>query len=333
VVFALEMGGRDCAWGSPVIVGALTGSAIVFVVFVVVERRAAEPLLPLDLFKVPTMRAASVMGVPLGMAMFLVISFLPLFVQVILRSSATDAGRVLTPMMLSMVVASTVGSALVLRLGYRLVALVGFTSLLVGAVLLVRVGVASSQLEVSAAMVFIGAGIGFGIMVTMLAGQNAVDMPRMGVANALTNFTRLLGGVFGVAIGAALMLNTLTNRLLEAFPDSQLNAGALLSPQAAARFPPATRDVFRGAFADALHVVFVALLVVVVLAMLTIVLMPRGKPADIHDGERASALEPVLPDGETLFVTTHAGEPTPDLVALTDGRSIDAPLDQRQAER
>jgi EmrB/QacA subfamily drug resistance transporter len=209
VVFALEMGGRDYAWGSPVIVGALATSAVLLVAFLVAERRAPEPVLPLDMFKIATMRAASVMGVPLGMAMFLVISFLPLFVQVVLRSSATDAGRVLTPMMLAMVLSASVGSSMVLRLGYRAMGVIAFLSLLVGAVLLVGVGVDSTQLDVSVAMVFVGLGVGFGVMVTTLAAQNGVGTPRMGVANALVNFTRLLGGVFGVAIGAAFMLTCL----------------------------------------------------------------------------------------------------------------------------
>jgi hypothetical protein len=136
----------------------------------------------------------------------------------------------------------------------------------------------------------------------MLAAQNSVDLPRMGVANGLVNFTRQLGGVFGVAIAAALMLTTLTDRLEELFPGSHIKAGSLLSPQAAARFPPETQHLVRGAFADALHVVFVAALVIVLVGMVTVALMPGGKPADIRDAAHAQVVEPVLPDGEMLLV-------------------------------
>ena len=110
-----------------------------------------------------------------------------------------------------------------------------------GTALLTQVGVDSSQLDVSIAMVFVGTGMGFGFIATALAAQNSVDLPRMGVANGLVNFTRQLGGVFGVAIGAALMLTTLTDRLHEALPHAQIKAGELLSPQAAARFPQRLR--------------------------------------------------------------------------------------------
>ena len=108
----------------------------------------------------------------------------------------------------------------------------------------------------------------------------------MGVATGLVNFTRQLGGVFGVAIGAALMLTTLTDRLTEAFPHAHIKAAELLSPQAAASFPAATQDIVRGAFADALHVVFVAVFVIVLLGAFTVLLMPRGSAAG-DQGRRA----------------------------------------------
>jgi EmrB/QacA subfamily drug resistance transporter len=302
LVFALEMGGRDYAWGSPVIIGAFVSSGILLVAFIVAERRAVEPLIPFSLFRVPALRAASVISVPLGMVMFAIISFLPLFVQVVLQSSATDAGRVLTPMMLAVVIGSAIGSPVVLRIGYRLMCVASFAFLLVGTAMLTTVGVGSSQFFVSVAMVCIGTGMGFGFIATMLAGQNSVDLPRMGVATGLVNFTRQLGGVFGVAVAAALMLSTLTDRLTELLPGAHIKAAELLSPQAAARFPAETQDIVRGAFSDALHVVFVAALVIVLLGMLTVALMPGGKPSDIRDAAHAVQPEPVLPDGEILFV-------------------------------
>jgi EmrB/QacA subfamily drug resistance transporter len=302
LVFALETGGRDYAWGSPAIIGSLTASALLLVAFIIGERRATEPLIPLDLFRVPALRAATVISVPLGMVMFAVISFLPLFVQVVQRSSATDAGRVLTPMMLALMVGSALGARLVLKIGYRMMCTAAFGALLIGAVLLLRVGAASTQLEVSVAMVFLGVGIGFGFMATTLAAQNSVDLPSMGVATGLVNFTRQLGGAFGVAIGAALMLTTLTDRLVEAFPHAHIKASALLSPHAAANFPPETQQIVRGAFADALHVVFIAALVIVVLGVITIALMPGGSAVAIRDAAFGVVDEPLLPDGETVLL-------------------------------
>jgi hypothetical protein len=228
----------------------------------------------------------------------------------VLRSSATDAGRVLTPMMLALVIGSAIGAPVVLRIGYRRMCMASFAFLLVGAALLTRVGVGSSQLDVSIAMVCVGVGMGFGFIATTLAAQNSVDLPRMGVATGLVNFTRQLGGVFGVAVGAALMLTTLTDRLQAAFPHAHIKAAELLSPQAAARFPASTQDIVRGTFADALHVVFVAALVIVLLGILTIALMPGGKPAAIRDAAHGELLpEALLPDGETILITPTAAAP------------------------
>jgi hypothetical protein len=311
LVFALETGGRDYAWGSPVIVGALTTSALLLAAFVVIERRASEPLLPLDLFRVPVLRAAAVIGLAIGMVMFAIISFLPLFVQVVLHSSATDAGRVLTPMMVAMVVSSAVGAKLVLRIGYRAMCAFGFGSLLVGSMLLTRVGTESSQFDVSVAMGFLGVGMGFGIMATTLAAQNSVDLPRMGVATGLVNFTRQLGGAFGVAVGGALLLTVLADRMSEIFPDSRIKASALLSPKAAASFPTETQDLVRGAFSDSLHVVFVAALVIVIVGAVTIMLMPRGRPAAMRDAALGMVEEP-LPDGESVLI------PPPHVAPSTD---------------
>jgi len=312
LVFALETGGRDYAWGSAVIVSSLVASALLFVTFVIAEHRAAEPLIPLDLFRVRALRASSIISVPFGMVMFAVISFLPLFVQVVQRSSATDAGRVLTPMMVALVIGSAFGAPIVLRIGYRRMCVAAFTSLLVGAVLLTRVGATSSHLDVSIAMAFLGVGLGFGFMATTLAAQNSVDLPRMGIATGLVNFTRQLGGVFGVAIAAALMLTTLTDRLTAAFPHTHIKAASLLSPHAAAAFPAETQHLVRAAFADSLHVVFVAVLVIAVLGLVTIVLMPSGSPRAIRDDAHGLVPEPVLPDGEIILVAAPVPEPVPD---------------------
>jgi EmrB/QacA subfamily drug resistance transporter len=315
LVFALETGGRDYAWGSPVIVGAFTTSALLLAAFVVIERRATEPLLPLDLFRLPVLRAAAVIGLAIGMVMFAIISFLPLFVQVVLQSSATDAGRVLTPMMVAMVVSSAVGAKLVLKIGYRAMCALGFGSLLLGSMLLTRVGTESSQFDVSVAMGFLGVGMGFGIMATTLAAQNSVDLPRMGVATGLVNFTRQLGGAFGVAVGGALLLTVLADRMSEIFPDSRIRASALLSPKAAASFPSETQDLVRGAFSDSLHVVFVAALAIVIVGAVTIVLMPRGKPAAMRDAALGIVDEP-LPDGESVVIPPPAA-PVPPAAATS----------------
>jgi EmrB/QacA subfamily drug resistance transporter len=303
-VFALESGGRDYAWGSPVIVGALGTSVVLFVAFIVTELRSSEPMIPLDLFRVPTLRAAAVIAAASTLTMFGVISFLPLFVQAVQGKSATQAGRALTPMMLALMLGSAVGARLMLKTGYRRLGIVGFLLVVVGTGLLTRSAAGTSQLELIPPMVLIGAGLGLVFMTTMMAGQNSVDLPRMGVATGLLNFCRQLGGVLGVAIGGAVMLTTLSDRIATAFPGRNLKAGSLLSPQNAAGFPPEAQDLVRHAFADALHLVFVTTFIVAVIGAFTTLLMPRGSATELRDAAHGRILdEPLLPDGETILLT------------------------------
>jgi EmrB/QacA subfamily drug resistance transporter len=312
LVFALETGGRDYAWGSPTIIGTLAGVAALLATFIVVERRAPEPIMPFSLFSVPTLRAAAVINVALGVALYAVISFLPLFVQVVLQSSATDAGRVLTPMMLALMGGTVIGAKLVLRFGFRAVCALTFATLLIGAGWLTRIGIHSTQLDTSAAMIVFGLGLGFGSMSVTLAAQNSVDLPRMGIATGLINFTRQLGGALGVAVVAAFMLNTLTDRITKLFPHAHIKAASLLSPQVMKRFPASSQLLVRHAFADALHVAFVVTFIAVMLGAFTTLLMPKGRATDIRDAARRSAATDEQTEDDRVMVLSSLEEPAPE---------------------
>jgi EmrB/QacA subfamily drug resistance transporter len=317
LVFALESGGRDYGWGSPMIVGSLAGSLLLLVAFAFIERHASEPLIPFDLFKIPAVLASNAIGIATGMVMFGTLSFLPLFVQVVNKSSATQAGRILTPMLLAMVVASPISARLILKLGYRVLAVAGFGFALVGTFLLLRLNTDTSQFETTVCMVFIGLGIGICFLVTILASQNSVDLPRMGIATGLVNFTRQLGGALGVAVAGAVLLTTLTSRLTDLFPGQHIAPGSLLSAQTAKSFPVATQDAVRGAFADSLHLVFVTVFVITVLGAFTALLMPRGKPVLDHvpDIHWHPTDEATTPDGETFAIISpmdNNREPEPE---------------------
>ena len=219
LVFALEMGGRDYAWGSPVIVGALATSVVLFVAFVVAERQrhgAADPAQPLPRARAAGRERHQRAARDGDVRDHLVPAALRGRGAAVVRHRCRagphtdDAG-----------LGDRFGDRRAGRAPDRL-------SADVRGVLRVpavghdppdpTVGIDSSQFDVSIAMVCVGIGMGFGFIATTLAAQNSVDLPRMGVATGLVNFTRQLGGVFGVAIGAALMLTTLTDRLTQALP-------------------------------------------------------------------------------------------------------------------
>jgi EmrB/QacA subfamily drug resistance transporter len=303
LVFALESGGREYAWDSPEILGCLAFSAIVFGAFVVVERRAVEPLIPLTLFEVPALRASAIITMFLGMSMFGVLSFLPLYGRTVLGESATGAGRILIPLMLAMMFGSAGGARIVLKVGFRIVVTVGASLVAIGAFFLTTISVESSQLELSGYLVMLGFGMGLVFMSTSLAAQNSVDMRRMGVATGLINFTRQLGGAIGVAIAASVLLSNLADRLTEAF-GTTVDPGDLLTPSSSSQIPAGARATVREAFSSSLNNTFWVAVIVAVVGVLCTVLMPRGSAARIRDAARTEAkLDSQSPEGETFAVT------------------------------
>jgi Na+/melibiose symporter-like transporter len=270
-----------------VIVGSLLGSALCFVAFVVAELRAPEPLIPFDLFRVRMLSASSVIAITVGLAMFGVISFLPLYVRVVMGSSAIGAGQVLTPLLVAMVVGSIIVSRVVIRRGYRLCMAFGFLMLGIGAVALLQLTSAATRFDLSVAMVFCGAGMGIVFTPMNLAAQSSVDLPRMGVAMGLINFVRQLGAAFGVAASSAVLLSGLASELTARFPGRDVDASELLTPGASVPGGAAAADEVREAFAAALHSVFVLTAVFVVVGALTVLLMPRGSAVELRDEAHA----------------------------------------------
>jgi MFS family permease len=215
-------------------------------------------------------------------------------------------------MMLALMLGSALGARVLLKVGFRRLGIFGFVLVVVGTGLLTRSSAGTSQLELIPPMACIGAGLGLVFITTMMAAQNSVDLPRMGVATGLLNFCRQLGGALGVAIGGAVMLSTLSDRIATAFPDRHIKAGSLLSAQATANFPPAAQDLVRQAFADALHVVFVTTFILAIVGAFTTLLMPRGSATAIRDQAHGRIVdEPLLPDGETILLTSPLDEPSP----------------------
>jgi len=303
LVFALEAGGRDYAWGSPEIVGSFIGSAVLLATFLVIEARAPEPLIPLNLFRIPALRASTIVTLFLGMSMFGVLSFLPLYGRTVLGESATGSGRLLIPLLLSMMVGSTIGVRIVLRIGFRTVVTAGAALVVIGTLLLTRLTAHSSQLDLSLYLIPLGFGMGFVFMSTSLAAQNSIDLPRMGTATGLVNFSRQLGGAVGVALTASVLLTTLGDRLRAVF-GVDVDTSKLLSPSQRQTIPPAARAAVQDAFAGSLHRAFWVAVFVACVGLVATLLMPRGKATTIRDEAREEAkVDSLLADGETFEIT------------------------------
>jgi EmrB/QacA subfamily drug resistance transporter len=244
--------GRVGSWSQIEVVLLLVAGTIVLVAFVSVEQRAAEPIVPLRLFKNRMVLAAVVTRFLAGMAMFGALSFVPLFLQSVTGASATRAGLVLTPFVLGWVVMSVVSARLVLRIGYRTVVLAGMGSLTVAFLLFRRWSPTLSSGSAMVDVLLAGLGMGMVVVPMLIAVQSVVARSDLGAATSLTQFFMSIGGALGLSLMGAIM-------------SQRLHAGLPM--------------------ADALHGVFVLGSVVCVAALAAAFLVPSGRAQDLARSE------------------------------------------------
>ncbi|HXK13746.1 MAG TPA: MDR family MFS transporter [Gaiellaceae bacterium] len=214
LLMGLVWGGKDYPWTSSHVVGALGLAAVLLVVFAFVERRAREPILPFDILRNPIVAGSIACMALVGMAMFGTISYVPLFVQGVIGTSATSSGVVLTPLMLGAVTTSLLTGQLVSRTGrYRWNAILGPVVLTIGMFLLWRMDVNTTNAQAARNMVIAGIGIGSMMQVFVLSVQNAVPRRHIGSATALTQFSRQMGATIGVTVMGAIVNHGLPSGL------------------------------------------------------------------------------------------------------------------------
>jgi EmrB/QacA subfamily drug resistance transporter len=259
LILLATWGGTQYAWGSSQIIGLGILGVVLLLAFVWQERRAAEPLLPLHLFRSPIFSVANTMGFTIGMAMFGAIVFIPLFLQIVYGLGPTSAGLRTIPLMAGLLVTAVLSGRAISRIGrYRPFPIAGTAVLIVGMYLLSLLGVHTPPWVASAYMVVVGVGIGLVMQVLVLAVQNDARPQEIGVTTASATFFRSMGGAFGVALFGTIFANRLSHQL-SGVPQSvtaRLGSGVHLEPTAIDKLPPAVHDVVVHAFAAALSGVF-----------------------------------------------------------------------------
>jgi EmrB/QacA subfamily drug resistance transporter len=300
LVLVTTMGGTMYAWGSPEIVGLAVVSVVLVVVFVLVERRAAEPVIPLTLFRNRVFSASSAIGFVVGFAMFGSITFLPLFLQVVKGVAATASGLQLLPMMAGLLVASIGSGQLISRWGrYKIFPVVGTALMTLGLFLLSHIDATTSTAVLSAFMVVLGFGLGLVMQVLVIAVQNAVDYRDLGTATSGVTFFRSIGGSFGTAVFGAIFSAALTANLTGVALPGGVSGGSV-SPQQLSQLPPAARATFVGAYSDSLQTVFLVAAPVGVVAFLITLLLPEVRLRTAVGGDGQAAAAPFRhPEGRT----------------------------------
>ena len=273
-------------------------SAILLAVLFVVERRAADPIIPFDLFRNRTVTIAVVAGFLGGVAMFGAISFVPLFAQGSLGFSATEAGSLLTPLMLAWVTMSVVGGRLMLRLGYRSITAAGYFLLTLGFILLAMFDRETSRAWLYVDLMMIGSGLCLSMLTLLIAVQQAVERGNLGIATSLNQFSRSIGGAIGVAVMGTVLTVSLAGELENAAITSGIlskeqaaefasNPNALIEPTAKAALPAETLNVLQSALGHAIHPVFWVGALMAGLGFIVVLFLPdSGREDEVVDGER-----------------------------------------------
>jgi MFS family permease len=271
------------------------GAVALTVVFVLVEKRAADPVVPFKLFRNRVVLVAVVAGFLAGVAMFGAISFVPLFAQGALGSTATEAGSLLMPLMLSWVGLSIIGGRLLLKVGYRPTCIVGFSVLTIGFALLSMFQRETARVWLYVDLSLIGAGLGLTMLTLLIAVQQAVERAQLGIATSLNQFSRSIGGAVGVAVMGTVLSAGLASQLSEVArrgntaltparaEELSANPNALIDPGARASLPPDALDALRGSMAGAIHRVFWVGTAFAGLALLVSFYLPRKKRREDAD--------------------------------------------------
>ncbi|QIP86730.1 MFS transporter [Streptomyces sp. Tu 2975] len=274
LVLVASLGGTTWAWGSTQIIALAVLGAVLLVAFVAVERKAAEPVLPLKLFRIRTFTLVAIISFVIGFAMFGAMTYLPTFLQVVQGISPTLSGVHMLPMVLGLLITSTASGQIVSRTGrWKVFPIIGTAVTALGLLLLHQLTENSSTWQMSLFFFVFGAGLGLVMQVLVLVVQNAVGYEDLGVATSGATFFRSIGASFGVAIFGTIFTNRLEHKLTDALAGQDVPPGAgaaelAADPRSIAELPSALRPSVLNAYSTAITDVFLYALPVVALAFL-----------------------------------------------------------------
>lgn len=310
LILVSTWGGTTYDWGSPVIVLLIAFTVVAAVVFVLVERRTAEPIMPLRLFRRRNFNLSTSAGLLIGVAMFGTIAYTPTYLQMVTGANATQAGLLMVPMMAALLVSSVVSGQIISRTGRYKWALI--TGALVTAAGLFLLSTMSPTTPVWVTCVYLGVmglGLGFCMQNLVLVVQNTFPNSMVGTATATNNYFRQIGSSLGAAIVGTVFTTRLADLLTQRLPaGGSTSAGSsnAFTPDSVKHLPAAVRDTVIGSYADALTPIFLVM-VPLMLAAAVLVMFVREVP--LHTTiDRADVIADSLEiDGSSVVPLTTAG--------------------------
>ena len=279
-------GDQGYDWSDPRLVGLVALTVLAAVAFVLVERRAVEPLLPLHLFRNRTFAIATSVGLVIGMGMFAALTFLPTFLQMSTGAGVTESGFLMLPMMVG-VMATAIGSGIAItRTGrYRMFPIIGMAVATLGLVALTRLTGQTSMLVFGTMILVLGAGLGLVMQTIVLAVQNSVDPHELGTATSANNFFREIGAAVGVALFSTIFTARLSDRLEAVFAGVPTTgsgeAASGLTPALVEQLPAPLREGVVDAFAGALAPAFWYLVPLLALGFVLTLFLTEVRLSDV----------------------------------------------------
>ncbi|MER5213560.1 MFS transporter [Streptomyces sp. NPDC002838] len=330
LVLLTSWGGTEYAWDSRVVLGLGAGAVAATVLFLVAEHFAAEPLIPLRLFRDSVFNVTGLVGLVIGVALFGAASYLPTFLQMVDGASATESGLLMLPMMAGIVGASIISGQLISHTGrYKIHPILGSLLAVAGMWLLSRLDADTPRLHYSIWMAVLGVGIGMVMPVLILAVQNSVRPADLGTATSANNYFRQIGGSVGAAIFGTLFADRLADALHERLParaGAQLPDSDSITPQLVHALPPAVRDGYIRAYADAMPRIFLYLVPVLVLGLLIALFLKEKPLVNATGSHNAPATEPEAAQVNTPMPQARspyaAGNPVCGTVQHPDGTVV-----------
>ena len=258
IILMTTWGGTQYAWGSVQVLGLIVLAILSTAAFLATEARAAEPILPLGVFRNRNFSVAIAMSFLLGLALFGALTFLPLYQQTVQHLSPTASGLMLIPMMLGSTVTALISGQVTTKTGrYKVLPIIGAGMMTIGMYLLTGLGLHTSLVTIGFYFAVIGLGMGFLMQITTLVAQNSVAPQEMGVASSARTFFQQIGGSLGVAAFGAVFARRLVESLTAHLPGAHVSVkGAQLNPATVNHLPVLVREDFFVAITHAVTGVF-----------------------------------------------------------------------------
>jgi EmrB/QacA subfamily drug resistance transporter len=306
IVLVTTWGGSQYAWTSARIMELTAIGVVALVGFVFWQTKAAEPVLPLHIFRSRNFTLMSLIGFLTGFVMFGAVLFLPLYQQSVQGASATNSGLLLLPMLGAMMVVSLIAGRVTTNSGrYKVFPVVGGVLMIAGLYLLSLMDTGTTRLTSGLYMAVLGAGMGCLMQITMLVAQNSVEMKDMGVASSSTTLFRTLGSSFGVAIMGALFNNRVQDVMSQragSLGSKITEKSAQLDAKSLEKLPAVAREAYQHAVSAGVHSAFLLGAIVAVGALIAAVFVkevtlrgagPAAPKAEQEDAAQAAVVEAV----------------------------------------